>query len=238
MNNRRAPLLFVGLVVLLASALGGLTYANYRFAQANPGGNDFLARWTGAHYWLVEGISPYDERVSLAAQEMIYGRRAQPRAGEDVAHFVCPLPSMLFFGLFGLIEFLPARGALWMTVLEVSLIALTLVSLRLVEWRVSPIGAALMVLFGVVWYHGARDDSRRPVCGCCKCTVDRGGLTAGPPQPGYGSGPLAGAHHREAADEFSDYSSVLIWGLINRTPVGFSVGSLAGLSVLWRSPSC
>jgi hypothetical protein len=155
LNNRRTTFLFFGLVALLAVALGGLTFANYRFAQENPGGNDFLARWTGAHYWLVEGVSPYDARVSLAAQEMIYGRPARPQAGEDVAHFVYPLPSMLFFGLFGLIDFLPAR-ALWMTVLEICLVALALVSLRLVEWRLSPIGTALIVLFAIVWYHGAR----------------------------------------------------------------------------------
>ncbi len=51
--------LLIGLFVFLI----GLFVANYNFVRQSPGGNDFLARWTGAHYWLVEGVNPYDEEV-------------------------------------------------------------------------------------------------------------------------------------------------------------------------------
>ena len=155
MNNQRSILYFVIILLLAAVVLVGLTWANFRFATDNPGGNDFLARWTGAHFWLVEGLSPYDPQVSLEAQRMIYGRAAVPGRGEDVAHFVYPLHSMLFFGPFGLLDFTLAR-AIWMTVIQVSLIALAFVSLRLVEWKVSPIMAAALVIFTLLWYHGMR----------------------------------------------------------------------------------
>ncbi|UCF61921.1 MAG: hypothetical protein JSV37_04340, partial [Anaerolineaceae bacterium] len=90
------------LVFLVLAMLTGLFVANYRFALQSPGGNEFLARWTGAHYWVVKGINPYDPQVSMAGQMMIYGRPADPSIGEDIAHFVYPLPAMLFFAPFGL----------------------------------------------------------------------------------------------------------------------------------------
>ena len=155
MNNQRSTLYFVIILALTIIVLVGLTWANYRFALENPGGNDFLARWTGARGWLVEGLSPYDPRVSLEAQRMIYGRAAVPGQGEDVAHFVYPLHSMLFFGPFGLLDFTLAR-AIWMTVIQVSLIALAFVSIRLVDWKVSPLMTAALVIFTLLWYHGMR----------------------------------------------------------------------------------
>ena len=141
--------------MLIVAGLAGLTWANYRFAAQNPGGNDFLARWMGAHKWLLEGLSPYDPQVSLATQEMIYGRPADPAKDEDIGHFVYPLPSMVFFAPFGVFDY-PLARALWMTTLELALAALTLISLRLVAWRPSPWQMALMFLFSVLWYHGAR----------------------------------------------------------------------------------
>jgi hypothetical protein len=109
----------------------------------------------GAHKWLLEGLSPYDPQVSMATQEMIYGRPADPSIDEDVGHFVYPLPSMIFFAPFGVFNY-PLARALWMTTLELCLVALTLLSLRLVGWQLLPWHVALMALFSLVWYHGAR----------------------------------------------------------------------------------
>lgn len=147
--------LTTALILAILVGLAGLTWANYRFAVQNPGGNDFLARWMGARKWLMEGISPYDEQVSLATQEIIYGHPADVSQGEDKNHFVYPLTSMIFFGPFGLLEYLPAR-AIWMTVLELSLAALAIIGLRLIRWSISPVRVAVMILFSVLWYHGAR----------------------------------------------------------------------------------
>jgi len=135
--------------------LAGLTWANYTFTVENPGGNDFLARWMGAHMWLMEGLSPYDPRVSMATQEMIYGRPADPSIDEDIGHFVYPMPSMVFFAPFGLFDY-PVARAIWMTTLEIGLAALMLLSLRLVGWQPPIWQTALMLIFSVIWYHGAR----------------------------------------------------------------------------------
>lgn len=146
---------YLGVMLLVLVTLAGLTWMNYRFALANPGGNDFLARWMGAHMWLKEGLSPYDDRVSLASQYAIYGRPADASQGEDIAHFVYPLFSMLFFAPFGLLDYTLAR-ALWMTVLEVTLVALTPLSLRLAGYRARGGALALWVLFGLLGYIGIR----------------------------------------------------------------------------------
>ncbi len=143
--------LLIGLLVFLI----GLFVANYSFVRQSPGGNDFLARWTGAHYWLVEGVNPYDEEVSLAAQTMIYGRPADPSKGEDIAHFVYPLPAMLFFGPFGFLPF-PIARAIWMTILEICLVVLALIGLRLARWSPDRFTQAAVILFSILWYHGAR----------------------------------------------------------------------------------
>jgi hypothetical protein len=143
------------IAVVLVILIAVLVWSNYRFSVQSPGGNDFLARWTGAHFWLVEGIHPYDEQVSLEAQTMIYGRAADPARGEDVAHFIYPFPAMLFFAPFGLLPFTLAR-AIWMTILEISLPILAFLAIRISRWKPPTATFALVILLSIFWYHGLR----------------------------------------------------------------------------------
>lgn len=155
MDHGRTTLNLLIAALLVLITLAGLVYANSLFVVQNPGGNDFLARWMGARYWLVKGVSPYDPSVSLATQQAIYGHPADPTKGEDKNHFVYPLNAMIFFGPFGLLDYTLAR-TLWMTVLEVSLIGLAVLSLRLFDWKTKPILTAIFILFSLTWYHGMR----------------------------------------------------------------------------------
>jgi len=132
-----------------------LLYTNYQFVLQAPGGNDFLARWMGAKSWLVDGINPYDPRVGLRSQEIIYGRPANPEEGEDLALFVYPLPAMIFFAPFGLLPYTIAR-TIWMTILEVGLPIITLIGMRISGWKPSNAIAAFLLVFSVIWYHGIR----------------------------------------------------------------------------------
>ncbi len=154
MARRAGWRLWAALLLLLMLA-AALTAANYRFALEMPGGNDFLPRWVGAHAWLTEGTNPYDPSVSLAAQEMIYGRPADRERGEDVAHFVYPLPAMIFFAPFGLLPY-PLARAVWMTLLELGLPLLALLGVRLARWKPSASVLAGVMLFSTLWYHGVR----------------------------------------------------------------------------------
>ena len=144
------------LILVLASLLIiVLGWVNYQFSLDSPGGNDFLARWVGARSWVVEGINPYAPEVSLEAQRLIYGRPANVENGEDVAHFVYPLPSMLFFAPFGYLPYTIAR-AVWMTVLELLLLVLIMVGIRIAKWEPGRWQTMTLMLFSILWYHGFR----------------------------------------------------------------------------------
>ncbi len=143
------------LVIGVILALVGLYRTNYIYSQQQPGGNDFLARWMGARYWLIEGISPYDDRVSLATQIVIYGRPADKEKGEDIAHFVYPLPVMIFIAPFALFQYTVAR-ALWMTLLELCMLAIIFLSFRLAEWELSRVKMFVLLLFFYLSYYSIR----------------------------------------------------------------------------------
>jgi len=155
LKGLRSTILLIVIILLVIGVLVGLAWASYRFSLQNPGGNDFLARWMGARYWVVQGISPYDEQVSLATQNMIYGHPANVAQGEDKNHFVYPLYSMLFFAPFGPLEY-PVARALWMSLTVVCLFLLAITSIRLADWQVSPLKLVILIIFSIFWYHSVR----------------------------------------------------------------------------------
>jgi hypothetical protein len=152
-KRKRLQILLSAVLVILS--LSGLTWINYRFSLQNPGGNDFMTYWNPARYLLLKGFSPYDDRVGLATEELIYGRPADITRGEDLNLFVYPIYSMTFFGPFGALDYLAAR-TLWMTFLEMAAIALALISLKLSGWKLSPAGLAALLLFSLIWYPEVR----------------------------------------------------------------------------------
>lgn len=145
----------IATVLAVIIMLVALTITNFRFAEELPGGNDFLARWMGARYWVQEGISPYDPQVSLESQQLVYGRAADVEAGEDISHFVYPFPAMVFFAPFGALPYTVAR-AIWMTVLEISLPILILVGIAIADWKPHRAVLVSLLFFSVLWYHGMR----------------------------------------------------------------------------------
>ncbi len=151
-SSRAWQTLFVSLFGIMLVAL---TYGNLGFAEQAPGGNDFLPRWLGTRMWVTQGVSPYDPSISQQAQQIIYGRPADLASGEDQALFAYPLPITLFILPFSVLPFVLAR-ALWMTLLEVCLLALMLLSIRLTKWRPAPFAFGLLMLFSIAWYHGFR----------------------------------------------------------------------------------
>jgi hypothetical protein len=142
------------LVLILLVVAFGLTLANYRFAAANPGGNDFIPRWLGTRLLLNQGQNPYSEETSLAIQEFMYDRPAQ--SDEDQVLFVYPLYSAIIFSPYALIgDYFWAR-ALWMTTLEIALLTMAFIGLRLAKWKPSLPVMTLVMLFVLIWYHSAR----------------------------------------------------------------------------------
>lgn len=151
-KSRIAQIAFLTLVSALL--LAAMVIVNHRFALMSPGGNDFVPRYVGTRLMLDEGISPYSERATIEIQKVIYGRPAQ--SGEDKNLFVYPLYSALIFAPFSLINDYPLARALWMTFLQMALVATVLIGLRLANWWPHWSLTAAMTVFGLLWYHSAR----------------------------------------------------------------------------------
>ncbi|MEK6222187.1 MAG: DUF2029 domain-containing protein [Chloroflexota bacterium] len=154
MNSKRPDLLAAALMIMAIILLAAMTWANFQLASQAPGGNDFVARWVGTRMYIMEGLSPYSVETSEAIQEFFYGRLAE--GTEDHQLFVYPHYSMLVFAPFALISDFTLARSVWMTALEVGLIATIAISLALTGWRPQPLMLGLLILFGVIWYHGFR----------------------------------------------------------------------------------
>ncbi len=139
-------------IVLMLLALG---IANYQFAVRALGGNDFLPGWVAARQWLSEGLNPYEPAVSQEAQEMIYGRPANPEDGETQALFLYPLWAMILYVPLSLLPY-PLALALWMMILELGLPFLMWLGTRLFRWDPSPRMLVALMVFPIVCYHGIR----------------------------------------------------------------------------------
>jgi hypothetical protein len=217
------------LIASLIFVIVALIYTNYHYAVLAPGGNDFLSRWMGAKSWLVDGMNPYDPEVSLRSQEAIYGRPAIPEEGEDVAHFVYPFPAMIFFGPFGLLPYNEAR-AIWMTLLELSLLLLTWIGLNLAKWNPPRIIVAILLVFSVVWYHGFRAVILGQFA-VFEALIMAGTLFAIQRKQDWLGGILLALTICKPQMSFLFIPFVLIWGLSNRrwVLVLSAVGSMAAI---------
>lgn len=153
-NRRLYPTAVIFVIAAILAALVLLTLGNYRFAKENPGGNDFLTRWIGTRALVIEGLNPYSEEVVAQIQNFAYGRLAKP--GEDEMRFAYPLYSVVVFLPFALIGDFTLARAIWMTVLEISLVALAVLSIRLSRWRIGLVMLVFLLIFTLVWYHGLR----------------------------------------------------------------------------------
>ncbi len=143
----------IGLVVGIG-LLALLTWGNLNYVRQNPGGNDFLVHWMGTRSFLVDGISPYSDQTALKIQTFAYGGPAQP--GQHELRVAYPFYSIILFFPFALFSDFSGARAVWMTALEVGLVALSLLSIRLANWKPNLVTLALFILFSLVWYHAVR----------------------------------------------------------------------------------
>jgi hypothetical protein len=149
-NNSRV---YLFILIILAIAVI-LSLANYQYSSTSPGGNDFLVHWVGARNFITQGLSPYSDQTALDIQTIAYGRPAV--AGEHELRVAYPLYSMIVFAPFALIAKFSIARALWMTVLEFSLVGVILLSIGLIFWKPKFWMLFSFVIFGLFFYHGIR----------------------------------------------------------------------------------
>lgn len=154
LDNKRKAIYWAIAIFALILLLVVLTLGNYQYAKNNPGGTDLLVHWVGTRAYFTQGISPYSDQVALEIQKMVYGRAAQP--GEHELRVAYPFYSVILFFPFALISDFTVARAVWMTILEIGLIGLTLISIQLTSWKPKSWMLALLFVFSLVWYHAMR----------------------------------------------------------------------------------
>lgn len=154
MNIQRKTLYWIIAILAVTGILVVLTLGNYQYSKNSPGGTDFLVHWVGTREYFTEGLSPYSDQVALKIQQMVYGRPALP--GEHELRVAYPFFSVILFFPFALISNFALARAIWMTILEIGLIGLTLISIQLTTWRPKNWMLIILLLFSLVWYHAMR----------------------------------------------------------------------------------
>lgn len=154
MGNRRFAWGFTIIAILCIVTIICLSWANYQFVIQSQEANQFLPRWLGTRLYLTQGWSPYSQETNAEIQKTIYGR--QVRADEDPALYLYPFYSFLIFSPFALTDKYLIARVIWMVILELALIAITVLSISLARWRTSAFIWLLLILFSLAWYYSVR----------------------------------------------------------------------------------
>jgi hypothetical protein len=124
-----------------------------QYVRVQPAEKDFLVPWLGARTFLQYGDSPYSDPATQRAQILYYGRLAI--SGQDPLVLWLPFPVELFYFPIALVNDYVLARAIWMTCLEIALVALAFLSLRLTGWKPGRIFLPVILLFPLLWVYGA-----------------------------------------------------------------------------------
>ena len=149
LNRQNQVYIRIAIIVIFCVLL---TLANLYYTKVNPGGVDFLVNWTGTRELITNGASPYSSDTT----QMIQNNLAETRAmdGNTEPRFSIPLYGILLLAPFALIKDFVFARALWMTILELAVVAVILLSLKLVYWKPRSFILIAMYLFGLFGLHG------------------------------------------------------------------------------------
>jgi Glycosyltransferase family 87 len=144
--------LLISLLLILLFAVSVVGMYTF-FTSKVPGANDFYPRWKGAQLFWQDGTDPYSQTATEAIQMGIYGRLAPP--DQDQLLFVYP-----FYTVFLLLPLVNLDyawvQAIWLVVVQFSLIGGVVLTLRLLNWRQPPWLLALTLLWAVIMYNSTR----------------------------------------------------------------------------------
>ena len=151
--SRNYTIIFVVASVVLALAIfGGLTWANTLYVRTHPGEKDFFVPWLAARTFIQYGDSPYSEPSAQRAQIVYYGHLATDN--ESPLYLWLPLPVELVYFPFALVQDYAVARGLWMTFLEIALVALAIFSVQVTGWKAGRILLPFILVLSVLWVYG------------------------------------------------------------------------------------
>jgi len=152
-NKRRTVTRYAVIVLLVCVILFALFMLNDRLLNWNRGGNDFLVNWVSARI-VLEGGSPYTDEAANKIFE-VQKNYADPPYNDEV-RMAYPLYTVLLFLPFSFIEDYALALTLWRTLLQLGVIVMALLSLKLVDWRPTPLLLIAYVAFCVIGLHSVQ----------------------------------------------------------------------------------
>jgi Glycosyltransferase family 87 len=144
--NRRNTILPFLLTFGVLLAIAGLVWACFRFASQFPSSTEFTTGWTAAKLWLEKDLSPYSPELPGEVQRL---------TGHAPSAFIYPFYSVLFLAPFAGFDY-PLAHALWMALGVIAMVVFVGLSLSLSDWRISVLELAVLIIFSLFWYNGAR----------------------------------------------------------------------------------
>lgn len=142
----------IGLGIVLWIIYTGLVWQ--AFTARSPGGNDFMTHYAAWNAYMKYGLNPYSDEAALYAQQQIYGRPAKPT--EDQNRLAYPFYSIALHGPFILIGDYALARAVYMTLLQVALLAGVGLVIRALHWRLSFGWMSLVCVWALFDYPQAR----------------------------------------------------------------------------------
>lgn len=140
----------VWLPILILLALIGATVLNHRLASSFQKQDDFAPRWVAAREWMQSGSSPYSDSTHQATLELLNENGNEP-FGLSQGRFVDPAWFVLFYLPISFVPYSIAR-AIWMTLIELSLILSVVLSIRMAGLKMSTVELLITSILVLVFY--------------------------------------------------------------------------------------
>jgi len=132
-----AAIIVVGLVLV--------TIGNWLVLEEYPAGDEFIAHWVGTRAFLTDGTSPYADDAAAKISTTI--KELHPENARIEYRFLAPFFALFLYTPISLVKNPMLATAIWMTILEVSLL---FAGLSLFRWQKSKKPASIFLLLILV----------------------------------------------------------------------------------------
>lgn len=140
----------IWLPILIVIALIGATFVNLRLSSTFQLQDDFAPRWVAAREWMKTGASPYSDSTHQITLDLLDKNGNDP-AGLSQGRFVDPAWYVLFYLPISFVPY-PIARAIWMTLIEVSLILSVFLSIRMAGFKLTIPEILIMSFLVLVFY--------------------------------------------------------------------------------------
>ena len=151
LDDRRSIWMFFGVIALAIVNLIGWGRFNYILASQGYLSEEFVANWVAARALIVEGESPYQPEITQTILSTL--DTAVARDIDRVPQFTSPIYTIVIFLPIAFIADLIIAQAVWMTILQVVLIASILIAVHISPTKPSRLVYSFLVFTTLISFH-------------------------------------------------------------------------------------